>query len=69
MVRDTGLGMAPEHLDDLLRIDRKTTNTGTAGETGTGLGLPLCAKMAGNLTLQSAPGQGMTVKLTLPPAK
>jgi signal transduction histidine kinase len=72
LVQDTGLGAAPEQLDGLLGIYRKTTATGTAGEIGTGLGLPLCMelieKLDGSLTLESAPGQGMTAKLTLPAA-
>ncbi|MBT5194581.1 MAG: sensor histidine kinase, partial [Rhodospirillaceae bacterium] len=69
-VVDTGLGVPRSQLADLLRIDQKTTSTGTAGETGTGLGLPLCAelteKLGGRLTLDSAPGRGMTARLTLP---
>ncbi len=69
-VADTGMGVEQDQLGKLMLIDQKTTSTGTAGEIGTGLGLPLCAelivKLGGNLTLESEPGEGMTATLILP---
>jgi signal transduction histidine kinase len=69
-VADTGVGIAEADIADLLRLDRKTTSLGTAGEHGTGLGLPLCQdlikKNNGSLHIESLPGQGTTVRVTLP---
>jgi len=69
-VVDSGVGVSQDQLADLLRIDRKTTTTGTAGETGTGLGLPLCAelieKQGGTIALDSVLGKGMIATLSLP---
>jgi len=41
-IKDQGVGMNPESLNKLFRIDSKLSTQGTAGETGTGLGLILC---------------------------
>ncbi len=69
---DTGVGVTEEKLLKLLRVDEKTSSTGTAGEIGTGLGLPLCAelvwKLGGSLILDSEPDEGMTAKVILPAA-
>jgi len=40
-VLDHGAGIPPEDLPDLFRQEVKTSRLGTAGEAGTGLGLPL----------------------------
>ena len=41
-VRDEGVGMNPDTLNNLFRTDSKISTKGTAGEAGTGLGLILC---------------------------
>ena len=41
-VSDSGIGIKPEDISKLFRIDIPHTNTGTDGEQGTGLGLNLC---------------------------
>lgn len=55
-----GVGIPAEMIDKLFALDRKTTTLGTAGEKGTGLGLPLCAdrvnKLGGTLSIQSIEG-------------
>jgi len=69
-VRDTGVGMAPEHLprifDRFYRID--TARSRSAG--GVGLGLSICRWIAeahgGSLSVESSPGQGSTFTLSLP---
>jgi PAS domain S-box-containing protein len=40
-VQDSGVGIDPKRAADLFRSDVKTSTVGTAGERGTGLGLPL----------------------------
>jgi PAS domain S-box-containing protein len=68
-VRDTGPGIAAEHLDRLFTpFDR----LGQDSEEGVGLGLPLARGltevMGGTLTVHSEPGAGTTVTVALPPA-
>jgi signal transduction histidine kinase len=69
-VTDTGVGISPEDIDKLFRIDVHHTTTGTAKETGTGLGLILCQEMVekngGQIWVESEVGHGTTVKFTVP---
>jgi len=69
-VADTGVGISAEDMNDLFRLDRKTSRTGTAGETGTGLGLQLCKELAekqnGELRVESRTDNGTTITFTLP---
>lgn len=71
-VSDTGLGIAPERLALLFRLDNKLSTPGTAREPGTGLGLILCAEFAqkngGTLEVDSRLGEGTTFVLRLPGA-
>ncbi len=72
-VSDTGVGMSAEEVNKLFRIDVQHTTHGTAGETGTGLGLVLCKefveKHGGQIWVESKPGVGTSVKFTLPKAR
>lgn len=71
-VRDTGIGIAPEHLAHLgerfYRVDKARSRE--AG--GAGLGLSIARSIAadhqGAITFASVPGQGTTATLTLPAA-
>ena len=69
-ITDTGVGIAPEDLKQLFRIDAQFTRKGTANETGTGLGLILCKefteKNGGKIWVDSMPGKGSTFFFTLP---
>lgn len=69
-VSDNGIGIGNEHLAKLFRIDSRYKRLGTAREKGTGLGLILCKefveKNGGKIWIESEPGQGTTVKFTLP---
>lgn len=71
-VRDTGIGVDPSIADKLFRIDVKTSTDGTDGETGTGLGLPLCREMVerngGTIRVESVPDGGTVFAFTLPVA-
>ena len=70
VISDTGLGIEPEHLDKLFRIDSKLSKTGTANETGTGLGLILCKEFVeknnGTIWVESELGKGSEFKFTMP---
>jgi len=69
-VSDTGIGIAPDRLSKLFRLDEKSSAVGTGGETGTGLGLHLCKdlidKNGGQISIESIEGQGSTFRFTLP---
>lgn len=68
-VRDEGRGMAPEHLANI----RTPFFTTKRSEGGTGLGVPVSDRIAGEhggeLTFESELGKGTTATLWLPPAK
>ncbi|MBN1878462.1 MAG: response regulator [Anaerolineae bacterium] len=69
-VADSGVGIPPEDLEKLFRIDVHHTTTGTAQEHGTGLGLTLCKELVelngGQIWIKSTVGQGTTVIFTVP---
>jgi signal transduction histidine kinase len=69
-VVDHGVGIEPEVIDKLFRIDSGISTTGTAGESGTGLGLMLCKefveKHEGKLKVESKPGKGSAFIIFLP---
>ena len=70
-VADTGIGIAPEHIDRVFerfyQVD--PARSGSAGR-GTGLGLAIVKHavlaLGGTVELQSRPGEGTTVTCTLP---
>jgi two-component system, sensor histidine kinase and response regulator len=69
-VADTGIGIAPEALLKLFRVDKKHSTAGTAGEKGSGLGLSLCQDLiqqhGGTIWVESEQGTGTTFTFTLP---
>ena len=69
-VSDNGIGIAPDDLTKLFDISQILTTTGTAKETGTGLGLLLCRefveKHGGKIWVESEVGKGSDFKFTLP---
>lgn len=69
-VSDTGVGMPPERAAEIFKLTQSQTTAGTAGEQGTGLGLPLCKDMVerngGRIWMVSQPGAGSQVHFTLP---
>ncbi|MDB9313996.1 GAF domain-containing sensor histidine kinase [Spirulina sp. CS-785/01] len=69
-VIDTGIGIAPEHLDDLFQPFQQIKNPLQRKHKGTGLGLALSQKLArlhgGDLTVTSTPGEGSCFTLCLP---
>jgi len=69
-VTDNGQGMDKNHAEQIFMLDQKTSTVGTDGETGTGLGLPLCKDMLernnGQIRVESEPGKGSSFIVTLP---
>lgn len=69
-VRDNGVGMKPETMKKLFRIDINITTLGTDKEKGTGLGLILCKefveKNGGEIRVESEQNVGTTFIFTLP---
>jgi signal transduction histidine kinase len=69
-VRDNGVGIKPEILPKLFRIDQNPTTKGTSEEKGTGLGLILCKEFVdmhkGKIWAESTPGEGSIFHVTLP---
>jgi signal transduction histidine kinase len=65
-VADTGVGIHPAHLH---RVTEPFFTTKEEGK-GTGLGLAICKRIVrqhqGELEVQSEPGRGTTVRVTLP---
>lgn len=69
-VQDTGIGVAPEHLDKIFQEFSQIDNSLQRNVRGTGLGLPLSRKLAdllgGRLTVASVVESGSTFTLELP---
>ncbi|WP_052741701.1 hybrid sensor histidine kinase/response regulator [Kiloniella litopenaei] len=69
-VSDTGIGIAPDQVSKLFRLDENISTKGTDGEIGTGLGLHLCKDLiehqGGKIHVLSDRKQGATFRITLP---
>ncbi|WP_245986567.1 sensor histidine kinase [Azospirillum thermophilum] len=71
-ITDSGIGMTAEEVEIALEPFRQVNNYLTKSEAGTGLGLPLAKRFVeahgGTLTVESTPGAGTRVIITLPAA-
>jgi two-component system sensor histidine kinase/response regulator len=69
-VRDTGVGISPENIEKIFKIDSTHTTAGTQNESGTGLGLILCRefieKHGGEMNVESEINKGSEFYFTLP---
>jgi PAS domain S-box-containing protein len=69
-IRDTGVGIAPEDLSRVLEPFTQASHTRRGPDTGTGLGLPIVRSLVrlhgGTLEIESAPGRGTVVTVSLP---
>lgn len=69
-VSDNGAGMSAKEIAIALTPFGQVASGMVANAEGTGLGLPLCHRFAealgGGLTIESRPGEGTTVTVTLP---
>lgn len=69
-VRDTGEGIAPEHLPNVFERFYRAGDSRSRSEGGAGLGLAIVKQMVrahgGRVWVESQPGQGSTFYLSLP---
>jgi signal transduction histidine kinase len=69
-ISDNGIGISEDNIKKLFRIDEYFSTSGTAGESGTGLGLIICRefieKNQGKLLVESRLDQGTTFSFSLP---
>ena len=69
-VSDTGIGIAPEHMDRLFQPFSQAESSTARRFGGTGLGLVIsrrfCEMLGGGVTVQSEPGVGSTFTVRLP---
>lgn len=69
-VTDDGVGMTEIEVAALFRDGGVPSRSGTCRERGTGLGFLLCrqfvARLGGDIRVDSRPGRGTTVRVTLP---
>ena len=69
-VKDTGIGMSADELNQLFSIDSKIKRKGTNNEDGSGLGLILCKEFIqlnqGLIWAESQAGEGSTFFFTIP---
>ncbi|MGB9991284.1 ATP-binding protein [Massilia sp. SM-13] len=69
-VEDTGIGIAPEHQQIIFEEFGQVENRLQHRVKGTGLGLPLCRRLAellgGSVSLRSTPGEGSTFSALIP---
>ncbi|MDQ1266572.1 MAG: two-component system, sensor histidine kinase and response regulator [Bacteroidota bacterium] len=69
-IKDNGIGISPDDINKLFKLNESISRTGTAGERGTGLGLILCMEIVvrhgGSIDVISTPGDGTVFSVTLP---
>lgn len=69
-VKDSGIGMPQEMIDNLFRLDSRSGRPGTAGEPSTGLGLLLVKefveKIGGKIRVESEVEKGSVFTFTIP---
>ncbi len=70
MIKDTGIGMAPDQLEEAMKTFRQIENTLNRNFEGTGLGLPLTKALVemhgGTLSLKSESDKGTEVSIEIP---
>jgi len=72
-VTDTGIGIAPENIERVLRPFEQVESSYSRKHSGSGLGLPYAKRLTelhgGVLEIESELGKGTTVSVTFPPSR
>jgi signal transduction histidine kinase len=72
-VTDTGVGVAPEHLERIFAEFTQFSRQTSPDRPGWGLGLAICRRltrlMGGEVSVESVPGRGSTFTVHLPPSR
>jgi two-component system, sensor histidine kinase and response regulator len=72
-IKDNGVGMTPDVKAKLFAVGDKSFTQGTAGESGTGLGLIIAKEFIemnhGDISIESEPDQGTVVSIRIPTEK
>ncbi|HTT75901.1 MAG TPA: response regulator, partial [Candidatus Binataceae bacterium] len=70
VVRDSGIGIAPDRIDEIFASFTQAESSTARKYGGSGLGLAIVKRlvelMGGKLTVESAPGKGSTFSFTVP---
>ncbi|MDH5541600.1 MAG: hybrid sensor histidine kinase/response regulator [Nitrospinota bacterium] len=70
IVSDTGIGIPPDQISKIFNPEIRMSSKGTAGESGTGLGLSFCLDIIkahdGNIKVESVEGAGSIFHIELP---
>lgn len=69
-ISDDGVGMDKDTVKDLFELEKKNVSKGTAGESGSGLGMILVKEFVdahkGTIQIDSEPDNGTTITITFP---
>jgi PAS domain S-box-containing protein len=69
-VKDNGIGISPDKVKNIFRLETKLSTPGTENEQGTGLGLKLCKefveKIDGKIWVESVERKGSEFKFSIP---
>ena len=72
-IADTGIGIAPENIERVLRPFEQVETSYSRRHSGSGLGLPYAKRLTelhgGTLKIESELGKGTNVSVTLPPSR
>jgi len=73
MIKDTGVGMTSEIINNLFKVDQIVQTKGTNEEVGSGLGLVLCKELIdlnnGKISIESEENKGSSFIVSLPVSK